>query len=275
MQILHNLISNAIKFTRSGEVTVSIGGRRDRPLTVEVLDTGIGMTDAQSARIFDDFAQADNSTTRLYGGTGLGMSIVKRIVEAMHGTVSVQSRPGEGTRVRVSLPLEVVEADIAPAAQAAPIAADAPLAIRVLAAEDNVINQMVLSAMLARLGSTVTLVANGAEAVEAWSPGAFDVVLLDVSMPVMDGPTALHRIRAKELAGGHARTPTIAVTANALHHQVEAYLAEGFDGHVAKPIDPASLEATLRRVLRGQAGPGWPVPRMEVDPGDETAPFPA
>ena len=248
LQILHNLIGNAMKFTEAGEVTVVFGGKRHGPLTLEVRDTGIGMTPAQVARIFDDFSQADSSTTRRFGGTGLGMSIVRGLVEAMRGEIAVDSQPGVGTNVRISLPLETVDAapDLPPTPEAA---AARPLDLHALAAEDNTINQLVLTAMLARLGVHVTMVDDGQAAVEAWAPGAFDLLLLDISMPVMDGPAAIAAIRALERAAGAARTPALAVTANALKHQVDDYLANGFDGHVSKPIDPVSLEKAIRSVV--------------------------
>jgi CheY-like chemotaxis protein len=124
-----------------------------------------------------------------------------------------------------------------------------PLNLRVLAAEDNAINQMVLSAMLAKLGIRLTMVDNGQAAVAAWAPGAFDLLMFDISMPVMDGPAAIAAIRAREQQAGFGRTPAIAVTANALKHQVDGYLANGFDGHVAKPIDPAGLEGAIRALV--------------------------
>ncbi|TVQ57865.1 MAG: response regulator [Rhodobacteraceae bacterium] len=259
MQVLHNLVGNAMKFTEQGAVGVSFDCPADGPMTLVVRDTGIGMTEAQAARIFDDFAQADASTTRRFGGTGLGMSIVRRLVEAMDGAIAVDSRLGEGTTIRVTLPL--------PATAASPSVADDDAAgggwaaggfagVRVLAAEDNEINRTVLAALLARLGAEATITPNGAEAVAAFRAGAFDALLLDISMPVMDGPAALARIRAAEAAAGAPPAPAIAVTANALAHQVAEFLALGFEAHVPKPVDPTALATALKRALaRGLTPP--------------------
>jgi CheY-like chemotaxis protein len=237
-----------MKFTERGSVAVTLDCPADGPLTLVVRDTGIGMTEAQVARVFDDFTQADASTTRRYGGTGLGMSIVRRLVEAMAGEVAIESRPGAGTTIRVALPLPL--ADGAPVATpATEPAAEGPIRARVLVAEDNEINRMVLEALLARLGVSVVMTRDGGDAVARFRDGGFDALLLDISMPGMDGPEALAAIRAFEAAAGLAPTPAIAVTANALAHQVEAFLAAGFAAHVAKPIEADRLAAALRRVL--------------------------
>jgi CheY-like chemotaxis protein len=252
LQILHNLVSNAIKFTEQGEVAITIRCQPDRPLVVEVRDTGIGMTEEQSRRIFEDFVQADSSTRRRFGGTGLGMAIVRRLVEAMEGRVELESRPGEGTRVRVALPLEVC----APAAAGAGGGGQAPLprGLRVLAADDNRTNRLVLEAMLARLGARAEILAGGREAVAAAAEARFDLILLDISMPEMDGLEALEAIRVGERARGEPPTPAVAVTANALTHQVESYMARGFAGHVAKPIRPEALLAAMHGCLAACAG---------------------
>ncbi|TVQ54304.1 MAG: PAS domain S-box protein [Rhodobacteraceae bacterium] len=259
LQVMHNLIGNAMKFTEDGAVTVRIGGRADEPLQIEVTDTGIGMTEDQAAHLFEPFVQADASTTRRFGGTGLGMSIVRRLVDAMRGRITVETRSGEGTRIRVSLPLDAVgDAAPAPAAADAAPCASTPISARVLVAEDNAINQMVLGAMLTRLGVEAVMTDNGRAAVEAYAPDAFDLLLFDISMPIMDGSAALAAIRAREAEEGLPRTPAVAVTANALKHQVEECLANGFDAHVPKPIDPARLEQTLRALLATQRADAAP-----------------
>ncbi len=234
LQVLHNLVSNAIKFTQVGEVTVAFSAPSGGPVAIEVRDTGIGMTEAQVAAVFEDFVQADSSTTRKFGGTGLGMSIVRRLVQAMDGRIELDSAPGRGTRVRVTLPLGPAEAE--PPAPRAPEPPPIPKGLRVLAADDNRTNRMVLSALLARLGVAAEVVEGGPEAVAAAEARAFDLYLLDISMPEMDGIEALAEIRRREAAQGRAAAPAVAVTANALTHQVESYLARGFAGHVAKPI---------------------------------------
>ncbi|MFN3642419.1 MAG: ATP-binding protein [Gemmobacter sp.] len=248
MQILHNLVGNAVKFTEKGSVTVTIRARTDDAVALIVEDTGIGMTQEQADRIFEAFAQADSSTTRKYGGTGLGMSIVRGLVMAMGGQIEIVSALERGTRVEVTLPLpRVVDPIVAKPAETR--ISDAALAgLRVLAAEDNRTNQLVLSAILTNLGVRSTFVSDGAQAVAAYDPDAFDILFLDVSMPIMDGPTALALIRAQEDARSRPMIPVVAVTANALKHQVEEYLAQGFDAHLAKPISKADLAATLATV---------------------------
>jgi CheY-like chemotaxis protein len=266
MQILHNLLSNALKFTERGRVGVTIGCRRGDGLSLEVSDTGIGMTAAEAARLYDDFVQADSSVTRRFGGTGLGMAIVRRLVSAMGGTIGVRTAPGAGTTVRIDLPLPQVAAS-APVVPVAPDGAGAasepvgptagtdPLAgIRVLAADDNEINRLVLDAMLANLGVGVTMVHGGAEAVAAAAADDYDLLLLDISMPGMDGVEALGRIRDEAAAAGRRAAPAIAVTANALTHQIAAYLAAGFVAHLAKPLRPEQLRLSMIAALDGAGG---------------------
>ncbi len=246
-QILHNLVSNAIKFTERGEVTAKLSGKKGKPLVIEVSDTGIGMTPEQVARLYENFSQADSSVTRRFGGTGLGMAITRTLVELMGGDITVDSTPGQGTKVKVSLPLPVSEtrAD-AVEAEVFTVSLDG---IRVLAADDNKTNCEVLEKMLLRKGAVVTIVTDGLQAVQAWAPGRFDVVLLDVSMPVMDGVTALKEIRAREAEGDLVPMPIIAVTANAMAHQVAEYLIAGFDACVAKPVNMTDLARLIRTSL--------------------------
>jgi PAS domain S-box-containing protein len=255
MQILHNLLSNAVKFTEAGAVTVTLGGAPGEPLTITVSDTGIGMTPEQTARIFDEFTQADASTTRRYGGTGLGMSIARRLIDLMVGRIAIESVPGKGTRITVTLPLDALPAAEARAIVKAPAALPPLPPLRVLAAEDNEINRIVLSAMLAQIGQTATFVENGAAAVAACAETPYDLLLIDIAMPGIDGVEALHRIRSLPPAAPARAAPAIAVTANALSHQVAAYLAAGFAGHVAKPIDGATLDAAMRLALHAPRAP--------------------
>ncbi|MGF1447007.1 MAG: PAS domain S-box protein [Pikeienuella sp.] len=254
LQILHNLVSNAIKFTETGEVIVCLRTAPERPMVVEVRDTGIGMSEEQAAAVFEDFMQADSSTTRKFGGTGLGMSIVRRLVSAMSGEIELKSRLGEGTLVRVTLPLEVAEdcavAAPPPRGQMA-CAADytLPAGLSVLCADDNRTNRIVLEAMLGRLGVAAEIVSGGRAAVEAAAAAPYDLLLLDISMPEVDGLAALKGIREHERAAGRAPVPAIAVTANAMTHQVESFLAQGFAAHVAKPIRAEQLALAMRSCL--------------------------
>jgi signal transduction histidine kinase/AmiR/NasT family two-component response regulator len=242
-QILYNLISNALKFTEEGEVRISIatvpGGLR---LTVE--DTGVGIEAAQLERLFRKFEQADPSSTRRYGGTGLGLAICWDLCALMNGAIDVESEVGRGTRFVVTLPLVKVGSAAPQSAMpraAEPQAPEGAGALRVLVAEDNLTNQQVLLALLGPIGVEPTVVEDGEQAVEAWASGGFDLILMDIQMPRMDGLTATRTIRAKEAELGRPRTPIIALTANAMPHQVEEYVAAGMDGFVPKPIDLRTL----------------------------------
>jgi CheY-like chemotaxis protein len=218
-------------------------------VVIEVRDTGIGMTAQQLARVFDEFAQADATTTRRYGGTGLGLAIVRGLAEAMGGRIDVDSTPGRGTRFRVSLPLPVAQ-EVAPDTTEPEDRPALDTALKVLAADDNEVNRLVLGAMLHNLGADVTIVDGAHAAIEARFAGEPDVILLDISMPEMDGMETLAAIRAREAALGLRAVPAIAVTANAMAHQVETYLGAGFAAHVAKPIRLDDLRATLAAQAR-------------------------
>ena len=267
LQIVHNLLGNAIKFTQSGGVTVTLGAEPGAPLTISVADTGIGMTPEQAARVFAEFEQGDGSVARRFGGTGLGMAITKALVEQMGGTITLDTAPGRGTSVHVTLPLpEIARPAEAPAGPdvAAPGGAgkDAPLAgLSLLAADDNAVNRKLLSLLLERAGSRVRMVDGGRPALAEWQPGAFDVVLLDISMPDLDGIATLAALRAKA-ASLRAEPPVaLAITANVMTHQIEEYRAAGFSGHAGKPFRSADLIAEITRTaakarrLRAAAGP--------------------
>ncbi|MCR9150296.1 MAG: PAS domain S-box protein [Rhodobacteraceae bacterium] len=250
-QILHNLVGNAVKFTEAGEVSVTLTARPGGPLAIRVADTGPGMTAAQVERVFDEFEQADATIARRHGGSGLGLAIVNRLVRQMGGDISIDSAPGRGTEFRVTLPLPEAEAD-GPAARAdAPPgspAEDGLAGLRALVADDNATNRMILSAMLDRLGIAARMVGDGQEAVEAWEPGEFDLVLLDITMPRMGGIEALGLIHASAARAGTPPVPAVAITANAMAHQIEAYIDAGFDAHVPKPLSLVTLRSTLSRV---------------------------
>jgi CheY-like chemotaxis protein len=251
-QIIANLISNALKFTDKGGADVAIARNR-QGITIRVRDTGIGIAADRVGKLFQKFEQADASTTRRYGGTGLGLAICREFSELMGGSVKVTSREGKGTTFTVELPLpKLADRAIeppreAPAAAAAEVADGPPL--RVLAAEDNKVNQLVLRTLLNQAGIEPTIVDDGKAALEAWESGHWDVILMDVQMPVMDGPTAARAIRQREAEGGRARTPIIALTANVMSHQVREYELAGMNGCVAKPIEVAALFASLEAAL--------------------------
>ncbi len=260
-QILHNLLNNAVKFTSHGTVTLDVSCRPGRPVTIEVTDTGTGMTGEQAARVFESFEQAEGGTTRRFGGTGLGLSIVRELVEMMGGRIALDSAPERGTRVTVTLPLaEPASAPspapsppAVPAAPARPEAAEirGDLAgLRILGADDNAANREVLSHMLARTGAELRLAENGELALDLWRAAharaaPFDVVLLDIAMPVLDGPATLDRIRAAEREAGLPRVRVVAVTGHAGPEQVAALAARGFDAHLSKPFAMRRLIETL------------------------------
>ena len=224
-------------------------------MTLAVTDTGIGMSEVQQAALFQQFAQADASTTRRFGGTGLGLAICRELAELMGGRIDLRSTEGRGSTFVATLPLARGERrDRAAVSENVPVAHAEPrpaegAALRVLAAEDNPVNQLVLKTLLAQIGVQPVMVGDGVDAVAAWESGDWDVILMDVQMPRMDGPTATRFIRDRELAQRRRRTPIVALTANAMTHQVSEYLAAGMDGFVAKPIEVARLFAALEAAL--------------------------
>jgi signal transduction histidine kinase/CheY-like chemotaxis protein len=245
-QIVGNLISNALKFTAQGGVRVAVGVDRDH-LTFAVTDTGDGIAPDALNKLFEKFVQADSSTTRRYGGTGLGLSICLQLSKVMGGTVEVASEVGKGSTFQARLAIRRAPAApaAAPAGGTAASARDAE--VRVLAAEDNDVNQKVLRAMLGQIGVTPTVVGNGREAVDAWETGNWDLILMDIQMPVMDGREATAVIRARERETGRPRTPIYALTADSMTHQVATYEKCDMDGFLSKPIIRAKLGETIER----------------------------
>ncbi|UTP41440.1 ATP-binding protein [Phenylobacterium sp. LH3H17] len=252
-QILSNLVSNAIKFTREGSVTVTAEAAGEGALRLKVCDTGIGVAPEALERLFEEFVQADASTTRRFGGTGLGLSISRRLAQGMGGGIEATSTPAHGTTFVVTLALPRLR-DAETEAEEATVPVEAELsAVRVLAAEDNVVNQLVLTTLLGQVGVEVTVVGNGREAVAAWANGAWDVILMDVQMPEMDGLEATRTIRSREAAEGRARTPIIALTADAMTHHVDSYRHAGMDAFVPKPIEAMRLFTALQEALASPA----------------------
>ncbi len=250
-QVLFNLIGNAIKFTESGGITVSLSRPRDdhSRLRFEVADTGIGIADEKKSKLFSPFEQADASTTRKFGGTGLGLAISKQLVEVMGGEIGLDSEAGKGSTFWFTILAEPARTDVA-AATEKPDQADASLPkfqrrLRILAAEDNHVNQMVLESILKPLDCELDMVADGMEAFAAVQTKTYDVVLMDVQMPEMDGPTATRHIRA--LPGKVSQLPIIALTANAMKGDREAYLACGMTEYVSKPINARELFGAILR----------------------------
>ena len=260
-QILTNLLSNGLKFTEKGEVSLYAGLDGDA-LLFRIADTGIGISEAQLAQLFNAFEQADSSTTRRFGGTGLGLAITRRIVELLGGTIGATSVEGRGSVFEVRLPYIPAAR---PALPVQPAANSAPqperlAGITVLAAEDNEVNQMVLEDMLLSEGAMLTMVSNGREAVEAVArhgADAFQVVLMDIQMPEMDGYVATHKIR--EIAPG---LPVIGQTAHAMAEERAKCLEAGMVAHIAKPID---LDILVKTILNHASRPAAPAPALMID----------
>jgi PAS domain S-box-containing protein len=243
-QVAGNLLSNAIKFTARGQV--SLRAFVDRGvLALAVRDTGIGFDAEFKARMFERFEQADGSITRRFGGTGLGLAISSQLARTMGGELTAEGRPGRGATFILTLPLKPAAAPDAAAEAPADMAQDR--APRVLLAEDHAVNRRVVQLLLEPAGVELTCVENGAEAVEAALSQPFDLVLMDMQMPVMDGLTAIRAIRAGETAAMTGRMPIWALSANALPEHVRASSEAGADGHLTKPISADSLFEVLGR----------------------------
>ena len=256
-QVLANLISNAIKFTEHGHIGIAATSEAGRSvLLLSVTDTGAGMETATLPLIFDPFIQGDNSATRRHGGTGLGLAIVKSLVTGMHGTVEAESVYGVGSRFTVRLPLEISENTVPLEPAVSATAAPGLLrGLHVLVVEDNAINQLLVEAILKKLECTYALANNGKEALARCEAAAFDLILMDCHMPVMDGLEATQHIRERELLLGEARVPIIALTADADKSNRDNCFACGMDGFLAKPYDCAQLAAVMARYAGLRAAP--------------------
>jgi CheY-like chemotaxis protein/HPt (histidine-containing phosphotransfer) domain-containing protein len=277
-QILFNLLSNALKFTERGGVRVSVrtvplGGGTIRVM-LAVVDTGIGLDAEQLARLFQAFVQADSSTTRQFGGTGLGLSIVKRLAQIMGGDVAVESAPGVGSTFTVTLTLQAAPADaplktLLKSAATRPVKAATPTdeVPCVLVVDDHPVNREVLVLQLKLLGIAADTADNGADAIAAWAPGRYAAVLADIHMPQMDGYELARQVRKAETDLDAARTPIIAVTADAVKGEEARCLAVGMDAYLAKPVIMERLRATLERWIQIQDGANVEQPVTAINRG--------
>jgi len=262
-QIISNLTSNAVKFTEKGQVDIQVDALQidgeSVELRIQVLDTGIGFDPKASQHLFNRFEQADNSISRRFGGTGLGLSICKSLCELMDGSISATSQLGSGSRFEVRiqvkyaealktglrLPMGLINDDTAFLNEASV----GSTGLRVLVAEDNPINQKVITFMLEPMGMTPVMAANGREALDLFKVGSFDLILMDMMMPEMDGLAATQAIRVWEKENNLPRTPIAMLSANAMSEHVKAALAAGCDVHIAKPVTPAALVTGMTEAL--------------------------
>jgi signal transduction histidine kinase/DNA-binding NarL/FixJ family response regulator len=256
-QVLLNLLGNALKFTERGKIILKVTPGRERPcgddetieLCLAVSDTGVGIPPDKQAIIFDPFSQADGSTTRKYGGTGLGLTISARLVAMMGGRMQVESVPGRGSTFRFNAFFRLASEKIAePGRSSMSLEAPATRPLRVLVAEDNAVNQRLFLRLLEKFGHKVTVVGDGREALDAWRREPFDLVLMDVQMPHMDGLQATAVLRAEERGSG-SWTPVVALTAHAMKGDRERCLEAGMDGYLTKPLHAAELLQTLARLF--------------------------
>ena len=274
-QVLNNLLSNAVKFTQKGGIEVILSEETDHDSTCHlcfaVRDTGPGIPYSAQKTIFDRFTQVDSSLSREFQGTGLGLAICRELVERMGGEIGVRSEPGEGSCFRFFISVEKREDcvttrktgsgdDTTPETKSA-----SKRALRILVAEDNLTNRMVIKAILGQAKADVTFVENGAEAVKTWQAKAFDLVLMDIQMPQMSGVEATQAIRRIEADEHMPKTPIVAVTANAMPHQREEYLAAGMDDHVAKPIEPQRLFAAMKGALQSRKAANDAAPAQAIN----------
>lgn len=244
-QMLFNLLCNAVKFTDHGGVRVRLATRDSRTgqrLRIEIEDTGVGISVAARARLFERFEQGDGSTTRRFGGSGLGLAATKALTEQMGGRVGFKSREGRGSTFWIDIPAPACEPPLS-----GPEADERWLqGLKVLVVEDNATNRLVATRMLGALGADVDTAVDGADGVRRAAAQTYDLIFMDIQMPVMDGIEAARRIRA--LPGPVGQTPIVATTANVMADQVERYRQAGMDGHVAKPISPSALLGEIARI---------------------------
>ncbi|MDX1982634.1 MAG: ATP-binding protein [Bryobacteraceae bacterium] len=258
-QVLTNLVGNAVKFTHTGTVEVRVQRELEEEgrhwIKLAVIDTGIGISPEAGKRLFQPFTQADSATTREYGGTGLGLAISKKLVHMMHGMIGFESQPGNGSSFWVSIPF-------APGSPPAAVVRNLPVAAgvnkgRILLVEDNDVNRIVAMRLLEKMGYQTHAVLNGRQACEAVRQDRFDLILMDLQMPEMDGFEATRHIRGG--GGDSSRTPVIALTASAMEGDRERCLSKGMDDYLAKPLDPAVLSQMVDKWVTRR--------RRELQPG--------
>lgn len=277
-QCLSNLISNAVKFTQTGGVTLHLETVRagdDWQVIARVTDTGIGMSEEAIGNLFSEFSQADSSTTRRFGGTGLGLAITRRLARMMEGDVTVTSGDGAGSTFEFSFKAEAAKGPVA-RRRSEPVSSQqrhSLTGLRILLADDNEVNRNVVRLFLEPYGVSITEAANGQEALEALSMEPFDIILLDIHMPVMDGAEALSIIRGSR--ADYRDIPVIALTADAMSGDRERFLSLGATGYVSKPIDQAELLSAisqLRPALQEQDDVLSGIAALEPDPATALSP---
>jgi len=261
-QILVNLLSNAVKFTEKGTVTLTADEERRQDslhVTIEVRDSGIGISENAIKRLFTPFSQADNSTTRRFGGSGLGLCICKQLVDLMKGSIQLSSIPGTGTTVKVDFNLPLARIDFEPSKSSSTSASPIWLghtkpkeAVQILIAEDNMLNQQIAVRSLKRMGYSCVAVDNGVEALDAAKSNKFDMILMDCQMPVMDGYECTSQIRKCKDERTN-RIPIIAMTASAILGDREKCLTVGMDDYLSKPVRGPALEAMIHKWLKYRA----------------------
>ena len=252
-QILTNLLSNAVKFTQAGEIRICVTRRPDGMVRLSVQDSGVGFESSEKDRLFRRFEQADGSITRRFGGTGLGLAISRQLAGLMGGRLDCVSTPGEGSTFWADLPLEAVPVPspeaLRPEPDLEPVFSEA---LRVLVADDHETNRTVVGLILSGAGAETTAVEDGAQAVAAFREGLFDLVLMDMQMPVLDGLSAVRRIREWERTAGRAPTLIMMLTANTLPEHVTASRLAGADGHIGKPVTAARLFAAVDAAIEAK-----------------------
>lgn len=254
-QIIASLADNAVKFTERGTVCISARMRHGGVCRIVVTDTGVGIHPAAKASVFDCFRQGDGSTTRCHDGLGLGLALARQLADLIGARLECRSVPGQGSAFILTMPVvAAAEPSTPPEAPAGHAAAPCGRAISVLVVDDHPVNRELLKLALAPTGARVVTAEDGAEACDLWTVDRFDLVVMDLHMPVMDGLSAIRRIRAAEASRGFGRTPVVVFTANATSEKEQASFRAGADHFLTKPLAPSELLATFQTILE-PAGP--------------------